>query len=144
MFVRAGVFGYSKAMRSRSALTLRQAQVYSTLVHYLEIDHHPTIKELAEHMGVCKITVHEHLQALIKKGYVTRTKYMSRSTALVEPVADEYVEGRRVMDELARLRPVIDWLALNEAHTPEDILDLLARTNDNPNIIPLPEDYTAE
>ena len=45
----------------------------------------PTLDEMAQFFGVSKITIHEHVNALEKKGALTKTRNMARSIALVEP-----------------------------------------------------------
>ncbi len=44
----------------------------------------PTLDEMAQSFGVSKITIHEHVNALEKKGALTKTRNMARSIALVE------------------------------------------------------------
>lgn len=49
----------------------------------------PTLSEIAEQMGVSKITVHEHISLLEKKGALKKDKYQSRSLRLSRPVVKE-------------------------------------------------------
>ena len=51
----------------------------------------PTIQELAEATGVSKVTVFEHVQALLKKGVLEREAHKARSLSIVEdaPLPDE-------------------------------------------------------
>ncbi|MBL9141898.1 MAG: transcriptional repressor LexA [Phycisphaerae bacterium] len=44
----------------------------------------PTMQELANELGVSKVTVFEHVEALIKKGALTRDKNKARSLSLAE------------------------------------------------------------
>lgn len=39
------------------------------------------------------------------------------------------------------LKPVVDWLELNGESDLKNIVVFLQGTHDNPNIVPLPEDY---
>ena len=43
----------------------------------------PTLEEAAEHFGVSKITVYEHLNQLVKKGAVRRDKAKARAVAIL-------------------------------------------------------------
>ena len=51
----------------------------------------PTIQELADEIGVSKVTVFEHVEALIKKGALVREPNKARSLSLANgiPVPDE-------------------------------------------------------
>jgi repressor LexA len=51
----------------------------------------PTMQELADQIGVSKVTVFEHVEALIKKGALTRDANKARSLCLAEgaPLPDE-------------------------------------------------------
>jgi repressor LexA len=46
----------------------------------------PTIQELADEIGVAKVTVHEHVGALVKKGVLQREPNKARSLSLAEGV----------------------------------------------------------
>lgn len=47
----------------------------------------PTMQELADEIGVSKVTVFEHVEALIKKGALTRDPNKARSLSIAEGVA---------------------------------------------------------
>ncbi|MEQ8745782.1 transcriptional repressor LexA [Pyruvatibacter sp.] len=47
----------------------------------------PTMQELADQLGVSKVTVFEHVEALIKKGALTREPNKARSLSIAEGVA---------------------------------------------------------
>jgi len=51
----------------------------------------PTMQELADEIGVSKVTVFEHVEALIKKGALVRERNKARSLSIAEgiPVPDE-------------------------------------------------------
>ena len=51
----------------------------------------PTMQELADEIGVSKVTVFEHVEALIKKGALVRDANKARSLSIAEgqPVPDE-------------------------------------------------------
>jgi repressor LexA len=56
----------------------------------------PTLDEMAQFFGVSKITIHEHVNALEKKGALTKTRNMARSIALVEPGDPARRDGREI------------------------------------------------
>ena len=47
----------------------------------------PTMQELADEIGVSKVTVFEHVEALIKKGALVRERNKARSLSIAEGVA---------------------------------------------------------
>ena len=47
----------------------------------------PTMQELADELGVSKVTVFEHIEALIKKGALTREPNKARSLSIASNVA---------------------------------------------------------
>src|SRR5438309_11425141 len=49
----------------------------------------PTLSEIAEALGVSKITVHEHIGLLEKKGALKKEKYQSRSLTLSRGIVKE-------------------------------------------------------
>ena len=55
----------------------------------------PTMQELANELGVSKVTVFEHVEALVKKGALTRDKNKARSLSIAEEYAlpDEMHDG---------------------------------------------------
>lgn len=63
----------------------------------------PTLQELADELGISKITVFEHVEALIAKGMVTRRSNRARSLELT-PVA-------RFPDERPTLIPMVGRIA---------------------------------
>ena len=47
----------------------------------------PTMQELADEIGVSKVTVFEHVEALIKKGALTRDPNKARSLSIADGIA---------------------------------------------------------
>jgi repressor LexA len=47
----------------------------------------PTMQELADEIGVSKVTVFEHVEALIKKGALVRERNKARSLSIAEGIA---------------------------------------------------------
>ncbi|MEM1330920.1 MAG: transcriptional repressor LexA [Planctomycetota bacterium] len=64
----------------------------------------PTMQELADEIGVSKVTVFEHVEALIKKGALTREANKARSLSITE--------GTAVPDESRPMRfPLVGKIA---------------------------------
>ncbi len=89
----------------------------------------PTMQELADEIGVSKVTVFEHVEALIKKGALVREANKARSLSIAE--------GAVVPDEARPLRfPLVGKIAAGypiEKVADEDEIDLqelLGRKND--------------
>lgn len=77
-------------MSETKSLTKRQKEVLTFISQYLE-EHglSPTLKEIAEHLHVSKITVHEHVKALVTKNYLRKEPHISRSLVPNPPQTDE-------------------------------------------------------
>ena len=80
----------------------------------------PTMQELADQLGVSKVTVFEHVEALIKKGALTREANKARSLSIAEGVA--------IPDEEQPLKfPLVGKIAAGhpiEKYEDADTLDL--------------------
>ena len=80
----------------------------------------PTMQELADEIGVSKVTVFEHVEALIKKGALTRDANKARTLAIAEGIA--------VPDESRPMRfPLVGKIAAGypiEKIADEDEVDL--------------------
>lgn len=65
-------------------LTPRQLDIVKFLADYsVEHGYAPTMQEIADHLGVSRPTVFEHLGALEKKGVIRREPTLARSISLV-------------------------------------------------------------
>jgi repressor LexA len=53
----------------------------------VRLGYSPTMQELADQLGVSKVTVFEHVEALIKKGALVREANKARSLSIVDGVA---------------------------------------------------------
>lgn len=74
----------------RRSLTRRQKEVLQFIATYLDDNGlSPTLKEIAEHFDVSKITVHEHVNALVSKGYLRKEANISRSLVPNDPADEE-------------------------------------------------------
>lgn len=82
-FVDGGVI---QNMNEMKPLTERQRQVLSAIEwHIKEKGYPPTVKELADTLGICSVSaVYAHLQRLKKKGYITSEPNKPRT---IVPVA---------------------------------------------------------
>ncbi|MDP7006458.1 MAG: transcriptional repressor LexA [Phycisphaerales bacterium] len=72
-------------------LTPKQIEVLE-LIRQCQNDHgySPTMQELAEQIGVSKVTVFERIEALIRKGALTREANRARSLSITEELALKY------------------------------------------------------
>lgn len=71
----------------RRRLTPRQLEIL-TLIRDFQQRHgySPTMQEIAEHLGVTKVTVFEHVETLIAKGLLRRLAHKARSLELTSRV----------------------------------------------------------
>jgi repressor LexA len=61
----------------------------------------PTLDEAAQALGVSKITIHEHLNQLTKKGAIHRDKAKARAVAILhDPDASEDVAGSKLVPSI--------------------------------------------
>ena len=72
-------------------LTPKQLEVIE-LIRQCQNDHgySPTMQELAEQIGVSKVTVFERIEALIRKGALTREANRARSLSIAESITERY------------------------------------------------------
>jgi len=73
-------------------LTPRQLQIARRIRDYRAAKgYSPTLQELADELGVSKVTVFEHVGALVKKGVLVRDPNKARSLSIAEdaPLPDE-------------------------------------------------------
>ena len=71
-------------------LTPRQMKVLIFIRDYrLKTGYSPTMAEIAEHVGVSKVTIFEHVTVLEVKGWLKRTRHRARSLELVEQLPVE-------------------------------------------------------
>ena len=69
-------------------LTPKQVEIFKRIRDTRLTDgYSPTMQELADDLGVSKVTVFEHIEALVKKGALTRDKNKARSLAIAEDFA---------------------------------------------------------
>jgi len=68
----------------------------------------PTLEEAADHLGVSKITVYEHLKQLAKKGAVHRDRAKARAVAILY---DPDAEAEASPEEPAATLPILGTIA---------------------------------
>lgn len=76
-------------MKKLPVLTKRQKSVLAFVTAFIETEGYaPTLEEIRAHIGLAAVsTVHEHIERLIEKGYLTRGWNQSRSIAIAPEVA---------------------------------------------------------
>ena len=91
-------------------LTPKQLRIYD-LVRQWRNDrgYSPTMQELADELGVSKVTVFEHVQALVEKGVLSRNPNKARSLALT--VDDETPASRPASSNDALTLPLLGRIA---------------------------------
>ena len=79
-------------------LTPKQAEIFSMIRDARMTDgYSPTMQELGDALGISRVTVHEHINALVKKGALVRDKNKARSLE----IADGYVLPSDMHDGLS-------------------------------------------
>lgn len=70
----------------KRGITARQHEVLTYVSDYIaEHGYPPTLREIASHFGwASSLAAGDHLRALEKKGFITRTPMISRGLALTE------------------------------------------------------------
>ena len=105
-------------------LTPKQLEVVNLIREYRSIHgYSPTMQELADQLGVSKVTVFERVQALIHKGALTREANRARSLS----IADSFESSSDVQAGLAMRFPLVGRIAAGmpiERCQDNDTLDL--------------------
>ncbi len=98
-------------------LTPRQLEIVRFIRDYVaEHDYAPTYQEIADHLGVSRPTVFEHIEALQAKGALSREPTRSRAIILSREVA-EVAPKWPLLGRIAAGRPI-------EAVEDREVLDL--------------------
>ncbi len=101
-------------------LTPRQLNILTLVRDYRRDEgYSPTLQEIADDLGISKITVFEHVEALLRKGMLTRRSNKARSLALTS--------SARLPDERPTLMPLVGRIAAGkpiEAVEVPDSVDL--------------------
>jgi len=74
-----------KAISLRCKLTPKQLDVLKLIVAYMRVNGvSPTLQEIADELGVSRVSVHEQFAALKEKGAIKFRKYRARSVKVVD------------------------------------------------------------
>lgn len=109
-----------KPKKRLPTLTPKQLRVLTFIRDYSNArGYAPTMQELADEFGVSKVTVFEHIAALTRKGYLTRSRHRARSLQLSAGIkfADERPTRLPLVGTIAAGRPI-------EAVEDREVLDL--------------------
>lgn len=73
--------------RRKTPGTPRQAEILNYVRNYSEKHgYSPTLQEIGDYLGISKVTVFEHLDALEQRGLIQRSRHKARSLELTGPV----------------------------------------------------------
>lgn len=93
-----------------SAVTLykRQKEILNYISQYIQKNgSSPTLQEIADAMGLSSLaTVHEHLQALVKKGVIRRFEGAVRGIEIIDQTIDTTLSGIQL--------PLVGYIAAGE------------------------------
>ena len=97
--------------KRRQGLTPRQLEVLQYVQDYQRRHgYSPTMRELADRFGVSKVTIFEHLDALERKGWLSRAKYKARSLQIEPnlelPQGEPSPDGLPLAGYIAAGRPI--------------------------------------
>ncbi len=92
------------AAHSRRRLTPRQLEILTRIRDFQRSSgYSPTMQEIADQMGVTKVTVFEHVETLVGKGLLRRLPHKARSLELTSRV--------ELPDEKATVFPVVGMIS---------------------------------
>jgi repressor LexA len=86
--------------------TPKQLQIMTFIREYRRRNHtSPTLEEIGDSLGVHRVTVHQHIAALVKKGALRKLPQRSRSIEVLDP---EYMPEPTVplLGQIAAGRPI--------------------------------------
>ncbi len=93
-------------------LTPRQLRIYELVRSWrAQKGYSPTMQELADELGVSKVTVFEHVQALVEKGVLSRNPNKARSLALTSGDEPLPFHHRSQHDASALTLPLVGRIA---------------------------------
>lgn len=82
----------------------------------------PTLEEAAQALGVSKITVHEHLNQLSKKGAIHRDRAKARAVAILfDPDADEVAQAHDPVPSLPLVGTIAAGRPIDALEDREDV-----------------------
>jgi repressor LexA len=108
----------SKKTEEKRCMTPRQLEILTFVRDARRnLGYSPTLQEMADEMGISKITVFEHVETLIKKGMLTRRSNRARSLDLTP--------SAQLPDERPTLIPILGRIAagrpIEAIETPEAV-----------------------
>lgn len=112
-------------MGTLPVLTMRQKSVLKFITAFIETEGYaPSLEEIKDHFGLSAVsTVHEHLERLIEKGYLTRGWNQSRSIALTsEAVTHRSARLISLMGMVAAGSPIEAVPDPQEISVPESLI----------------------
>ncbi|KAF0241285.1 MAG: repressor [Planctomycetota bacterium] len=75
-------------------ITPKQLNILKFIQGFTETNQYsPTLQEIADHIGVSKITILDHLRALERRGIIRRQRYLSRSIEVTVGLDDSEPGG---------------------------------------------------
>ena len=78
------VFAWVREVCRRPSLTRKQLLVKDAIVRLTDrIGCAPTLQELADELGRSKVTVYGHVESLVTKGHLARSRYVSRGLTVI-------------------------------------------------------------
>lgn len=91
----------------KQPLSPAQARVYECIVgHFERTGLMPTITEIGRHCGfTSKNGAHEHLEGLVRKGWIERDPGVTRGIRLLQEPAALDAEERTLLEGLLKLEP---------------------------------------
>ncbi len=93
-------------------LTPRQLRIFEFIRDFRTANgFSPTMQEIADEVGVSKVTVFEHVEALIKKGALTRDRNLARSLAVADDVVLPHEQAPRQVEHLPLCFPLVGKIA---------------------------------
>ena len=99
-----------KGLPNMSPVTLyrRQKEILNYISQYIQKNgSSPTLQEIADAMGLSSLaTVHEHLQALVKKGVIRRFEGAVRGIEVIDRAIDTTLQGIQL--------PLVGYIAAGE------------------------------
>ena len=108
-------------------LTRKQFEILDFIRKYRKRrGYSPTLEELGQHFGVSKVTIHEHITALERKGAVYRAKGEARA---VVPAEEHQASGLAPLPLAGHIAAGLPIEAIEDTET-IDVADMLTREKD--------------
>lgn len=115
-------------------ITPKQLRILKFIQKFTEANHYsPTLQEIADEVGVSKITVLDHLRALERRGIIRRQRYLSRSIELTVGLGNDAAPPARPRVSLPLLGRITAGAPLEAVENKEevDLGDLIVGARDS-------------